>query len=140
MTDNSDDEDYDKHGYNKLKLNFVDDPHPMFAWRPPLKILDKDNGWESDVKDEVHFAPFVDKYLSEVLKNVQLNMAHMCKLYDYHQMFAYLSNPTFCKAVNTKHILHITSIQKNTKEVENISSSKRTLRTRSIPVILGRIS
>jgi hypothetical protein len=84
MTDNSEDEDYEKHGYNIVKLNFVDDPHPEFVERPPPKALDKDKDKKSDDKDKVHFAPFVDKYLSEVPENVQLNLAHMYKSYDYH--------------------------------------------------------
>ena len=53
MTDDSEDEDYEKPGYNRVKLNFVDDPHPVFDGR-------LDMGKESDGKDKVHFAPFVD--------------------------------------------------------------------------------
>jgi hypothetical protein len=60
----------------------------------------------------VHFAPFVDKYLSEIPENVRLNLAHMYKSYEYHKMFAYLSTLGFCEAVKVKHILHATSLQK----------------------------
>ena len=115
MTDDSEDEDYGKPGYNRVKLNFVDDPHPVFVGRPPPNALDKDMGKETDGKDKVHFAPFVDKYLSEVPENVRLNLAHMYKSYDYHKMFAYLSTPAFCEAVKVKHILHAASLQKMRK-------------------------
>jgi hypothetical protein len=64
MTDDSEDEDYGKLGYNRVKLNFVDDPHPVFAGRPQPVASKK--GKELDEKDKVHFAPFVDKYLSDV--------------------------------------------------------------------------
>ena len=70
---------------------------------------------ERDGKDKVHFALFVDRYLLEVPENVRLNLAHMYKLYDYHKMFAYLSTPTFCKAVKVKHILRAASLQKMRK-------------------------
>ena len=63
----------------------------------------------------VHFAPFVDKYLSEVPENVRLNLAHMYKSYDYHKMFAYLTTPAFCAAVKVKHILHAASLKKMRK-------------------------
>ena len=111
MTDDSEDEDYGKEGYSRVKLNFVDDPHPVFAGRPPQVAGEK----ESDEKDKVHFAPFVDKYLSEVPENVRLNLAHMYKSYDYHKMFAFLSTPAFCDAVKVKHILHAASLQKMRK-------------------------
>ena len=112
VTDDSEDEDYEKPGYNRVKLNFVDDPHLVFAGRPPPNALDKYMGKETDGNDKVHFAPFIDKYLSEVPKNVRLNMAHMYKSYDYHKMFIYLSNPVFCEAVKVKHILYAASLQK----------------------------
>ena len=115
MTDDSEDEDYGTPGYNRVKLNFVDDPHPVFAGRPQPTTSDKGKGKDSDEKDKVHFAPFVDKYLSEVPENVRLNLAHMYKSYDYHKMFAYLSTPAFCEAVKVKHILHAASLQKMRK-------------------------
>ena len=96
-----------------MKLNFVHDPHPVFARRPQPSAQEMDKG--KDEKDKVHFAPFVDKYLSEVPENVRLNLAHMFKSYDYHKMFAYLSTPTFCEAVKVKHILHAASLKKMRK-------------------------
>jgi hypothetical protein len=113
MTDDSEDEGYGTPEYNRVKLSFVDDPHPVFATRPQSSASDK--GKESDLKDKVHFAPFVDKYLSEVPENVRLNLAHMYKSYDYHKMFAYLSTPAFCQAVKVKHILHAASLKKMRK-------------------------
>lgn len=117
MTDDSEDEDYGKPGYSRVKLSFADDPHPLFAARPPPNASDKDKGKgkESDEKDKVHFAPFVDKYLSEVPENVCLNLSNMYKSYDYHKMFAYLSTPAFCAAVKVKHILHVASLKKMRK-------------------------
>ena len=108
MTDDSEDEDYGMPGYNRVKLNFVDYPHPMLASRP-------DTGKESDGKEKVHFAPFVDKFLAEVPENVRLNLAHLYKSYDYHKMFAYLSTPAFCEAVKVKHVLHAASLKKMRK-------------------------
>jgi hypothetical protein len=115
MTDDSEDEDYGKIGYSRVKLDFVDDPHPVFGGRSQPIANDKEKGKESDLKDKVHFAPFVDKYLSEVPENVRLNLAHMYKSYDYHKMFAYLSTPAFCEAVKVKHILHAASLKKMRK-------------------------
>jgi hypothetical protein len=115
MTNDSEDEDYGKPEYNRGKLNFVDDPHPVYPGRPPPNPSDSDKGKKYDEKDKVHFAPFVDKYLSEVPKNVRLNLAHMYKSYDYHKMFANLSTPTFCEVVKVKHILHAASLQKMRK-------------------------
>ena len=57
----------------------------------------------------------MDKYLSEVPENVRLNLAHMYKSYDYHNMFAYLCTPAFCEAVKVKHILHAALLQKMRK-------------------------
>jgi hypothetical protein len=124
MTDDSEDEDYGKLGYNRVKLNFIDDPHLVFAGRPPPNASDKDMGKEPDGKNKVHFAPFVDKYLSEVPENVRLNLAHMYKSYDYHKMFAYLSTPTFCEAVKVKHILHAASFQKMRKRWRTFEAPK----------------
>ena len=115
ITDDSEDEDFGKVGYSRVKLDFVNDPHPVFAARSQPSTPDKVKGKESDEKDKVHFAPFVDKYLSEVPENVRLNLAHMYKSYDYHKMFAYLSTPAFCKAVKVKHILHAASLKKMRK-------------------------
>lgn len=117
MTDDSEDEGYGEPGYSRVKLNFVDDPHPVFAGRaaPIAADNDSDKGRQSDEKDKVHFAPFVDKYLSEVPENVRLNLAHMYKSYDYHKVFAYLSTPAFCEAVKVKHILHAASLKKMRK-------------------------
>ena len=50
MTNDSEDEGYGTSGYKRVKLNFVNDLHPLFARRPDT---DKD----SDGKDKVHFAP-----------------------------------------------------------------------------------
>ena len=108
ITDDSEDEDYGTPGYKRAKLNFIDDPHPLFAARP-------DTGKESDGKEKVHFAPFVDKYLVEVPENVRLNLAHLYRSYDYHKMFAYLSTPAFCAAVKVKHVLHAASLKKMRK-------------------------
>ena len=108
ITDDSEDEDYGTHMYNKVKLNFVDDPHPLFVRRP-------DTGKESDGKGKVHFAPIVDKYLVEVPVSVRLNLAHLYKSYDYHKMFAYLSTLAFCEVVKVKHILHAPSLKKMRK-------------------------
>jgi len=113
MTDDSEDEDYGKPGYSRVKLNFIDDPHPVFAGRP--QAVGSAKGKESDEKDKVHFAPFVDKYLSDVPEHVRLNLAHMYKSYDYHKMFAYLTTPEFCAAVKVKHILHAASLKKMRK-------------------------
>ena len=113
MTDDYEDEDYRIPGYSRVKLNFVDDPHPVFAGQ--RQTIASDKGKESDEKNKVHFTPFVDKYLSEVPENVRLNLAHMYKSYDYHKMFAYLSTPAFCEAVKVKHILHAASLQKMRK-------------------------
>ena len=92
----------------QIKLNFVDDPHPVLAGRP-------DTGKDPDGKDKVHFAPFVDKYLAEVPENVRLNLAKLYSSYDYHRMFAYLSTPAFCLAVKVKHVLHAASLKKMRK-------------------------
>ena len=108
MTDDSEDEDYGMPGYNRVKLNFVTDPHPVLAGRP-------DTGKDADGKDKVHFAPFVDKYLAEVPENVRLNLAKLYSSYDYHRMFAYLSTPAFCLAVKVKHVLHAASLKKMRK-------------------------
>ena len=125
ITDDSEDEDYGQPGYNRVKLNFTDDPHPVFAGRPPPTAGDKDKGKESDEKDKVHFVPFVDKYLSEVPENVRLNLAHMYRSYDYHKMFAYLSTPAFCQAVKVKHILHAASLKKMRKRWKTFESRER---------------
>jgi len=77
-----------------------------------MTTTEKEKGKESDEKDKVHFAPFMDEYLSEVHEIVRLNLAHMYKSYDCHKMFAYLSTPAFCEAVKVKHILHAASLQK----------------------------
>ena len=108
MTDDSEDEDYGLPGYNRKKLSFTDDPHPLFAGRP-------DTTKDSDGKDKVNFAPFVDKYLSELPESVRLHLAHLYKSYDYHKMFAYLSTPAFCEAVKVKHVLHAASLKKMRK-------------------------
>ena len=108
MTDDSEDEDYGMPGYNRVKLNFVDDPHPVLASRP-------DTGKEPDGKEKVHFAPFVDKFLAEVPENVRLNLAHLYQSYDYHKMFAYLSTLAFCEAVKVKHVFHAASLKKMRK-------------------------
>ena len=72
-------------------------------------------GKESDGKDKLHFAPFVDKYLVDVPENVRLNLAHLYKSYDYHKMFAYLSTPAFCEALKVKHILYAVALKKMRK-------------------------
>lgn len=76
MTYDSKDEDYGKPGYNRVKLNFVDDPHPNFAQQPPPKASSNDNdkGKKLDEEDKVHFALFVDKYLLEVPEKVRMNV------------------------------------------------------------------
>ena len=68
MTDNSEDEHYGKFGYSRVKLNFVGDLHQIFARRSPSNASNKDTRKESVENDKVYFAPFVDKYLSEVLR------------------------------------------------------------------------
>ncbi len=108
ITDDSEDEDYGTPGYNRKKLDFIDDPHPLFA-APP------DTNKDSELKEKVHFAPFVDKYLVEVPESVRLNLAHLYRSYDYHKMFAYLSTPAFCAAVKVKHVLHAASLKKMRK-------------------------
>ena len=103
MTNDSVDENYGKPEYNRMKLNFIDDLYPFFVGRPPPNALDR---------DKVHFAPFVNKYLSEVLENVRLNLTHMYKSYDYHKIFFYFSTSAFCEAIKVEHILHAASLQK----------------------------
>ena len=98
-----------------MKFNFIDDPHPMITTRPPLKVSEKNKGKESDEKDNLHFALFFDKYLWEVPSNVQLNLTHMYKSYDYHKMLVYFSTPTFCEVVKVKYILDVASLQKMRK-------------------------
>ena len=100
ITNDSEVEDYGTHGYNVIKLNLV---------------MTHTRCLESDGKDKVHFAPFVDKYLVEVPENVRLNLAHLYKSYDYHKMFAYLSTPTFCEALKVKHSLHAASLKTTRK-------------------------
>jgi hypothetical protein len=126
MTDDSEDEGYGEPGYNRVKLNFVDDPLPVLASRP-------NTGKESDLKDKVHFAPFVDKYLSEVPENVRLNLAHLYKSYDWHKMFAYLSTPAFCEAVKVKHVLHAASLKKMRKRWSMFDSPKQREGRRQFP-------
>ena len=126
MTDDSEDEGYGEPGYNRIKLNFVDDPLPVLASRP-------DTGKETDLKEKVHFAPFVDKYLSEVPENVRLNLAHLYKSYDWHKMFAYLSTPAFCEAVKVKHILHAASLKKMRKRWSMFDSPKQHEGRRQFP-------
>ena len=82
-------------------------------------------GKESDGKEKVHFAPFVDKYLVEVPENVRLNLAFLYKSYDYHKMFAYLSTPAFCETVKVKHVLHAASLKKMRKRWTAFESPKR---------------
>ena len=117
MTEDSKDKDYAMPGYNKVKLNFVDDPHPVLGGR-------SDKGKAPDGKDKVYFAPFVDKYLAEVLEDVRLNFAQLYKSYDYHKMFAYLFTPAFCATVKVKHVLHAASLKKMRKRLTMFEAPK----------------
>lgn len=57
---------YGKLGHTIVKPNFVDDLYPSFVIQLLLRTLKG----KMDENDEVHFVPFVDKYLLEVLENV----------------------------------------------------------------------